>query len=196
MKIIRIPALIALALSLSVGLANAETVKETTEACESGNAKSCGRLAMAYENGKGVKKSLKDAAVFYRKACELGRSQACSSFVRNYVQAAQLEALPYAKKGCINGYGKACRWQATLMDSLLDPKAKKEIPVLLEKACELKDAAACLQYAKLIRRSGAKYTEAMKYKNQACILGNKTACEEIKTNNQYFENLRKKKSKK
>jgi len=196
MKHIRIPTLIALALSFSIGVSHAETVKEATKACENGNAKSCGRLGMAYESGRGVKKSLKDAAVFYKKACEMGRSQACASFVRTHITDAQLEVLPYAKKGCTNGQGKACRWQATLLESLEDSKTKKEVPALLKKACDLKDAMACMRYGSLIRRSGGKYTEALKYTNQACIYGNKTACEEIKNNNQYFEKAQKKKSKK
>lgn len=116
-------------------------------ACSEAYAPSCGMLALAYRDGRGVARDVDRAAQLFGKACDLGLEAAC---VQGGAQPSKATPPPLSNEtldeDCRKGGGNACNLLGSRLMSgrgaTRDPKGAAD---LFERACSLGVLDGCVQ---------------------------------------------------
>ncbi len=145
--------------------------------CAKGEKRSCYELGQLYENGRTVKKDLKQAIGFYDQACNLNHSMACGKLGVMLVNEKNVFANP--KKGvkllnigCDGGDPVACVTFAELLEAGKHMKKDVKRAVKLYKtSCENEQGFGCRKLGqiydvgKLVKKS---HKKATKYYRMGC----------------------------
>jgi TPR repeat protein len=123
--------------------ADKAAVRKSIEACRPPTAWRCTRWGERFQNGLGVQASAPAAAAFFQQACLLGEPLACAKMgdvlLTGFTPPRQEEAVPFFKKGCLEGQVMpACYDAAALLGD-----EKPEAQQLNRRACELGFGLAC-----------------------------------------------------
>ncbi len=89
---------------------NLLSIDNAEKQCEAGNISKCSQAAFAYENGKGVKKSIERAIELWNLACDRGHSFSCFNLgLQALRQTSDLsKGTPFFRKACEYGDFTAC----------------------------------------------------------------------------------------
>lgn len=136
-----------------------EAIAIHKKGCDAGRPASCSALGLLYESGaSGIKKDEMQAAVFYRKACEMYWSGACKSLADLYAEG---RGVGKDLKRAASLYEQACRFQAasacTLAGKLMaalgaDKDSTERGVALLERACAARDGDGCALLAAMLEQ--------------------------------------------
>ncbi len=136
-----------------------EAVAIHKKGCDAGRASACTMLGVLYENGSGsIKRDEMQAAVFYRKACEMHWAAGCKNLADLYFEG---RGITRDEKKAAEVYEMACRYQpghaCTLAGKLrATPKADKdtmELAVaLIERGCTARDGEGCAIIAAMLEQ--------------------------------------------
>ena len=128
-----------------------ETAEALQQACDSGQAESCSRLAELYERGKEVNKDFAKAHTLYLQSCDAGFPKACFSAAFNYQDGRNLggvkdiaKALALYKKSCDGGYASGCN--SLGLAYAFGEGVRQDLvkaASLYQKGCDLGSNAAC-----------------------------------------------------
>lgn len=117
------------------------------QACGKQDAPACATLATAYKDGLGVAKDLARAAGYAETACDLKYWQQCflaGALFKAAVPPELVRAAALFDAGCGGGIGAACMELAVMRhDGVVGAPDEAAARALLQKACDLHEAAAC-----------------------------------------------------
>lgn len=161
------------------------------KACVGGDAVACANLAMAYDNGDGVKEDKAQASQLYEVACQGGDSLGCTNIGWMYANGVGVKkdyqkALAYYNMGCQLGSDLAC-YNLGLMSNTYNvygmTKDKMSYVEMNYVACQQGDIIGCanLGWMYATGSSGAEknYYNAAKYFTLACDSGHIQSCNNL-----------------
>lgn len=152
-----------------VGLGELATLREDKErayqaaesiwslACDHGTAQACRRLALLYAEGAaGIARNPKRAMVYFDRGCERGDGEACTRIAHLFRTGAEVSekrpdlALANYTKACSLLHGQACYYAAMMLRAGDGgPPDLPKAAELLDDACDLQDAQACLELGRM-----------------------------------------------
>lgn len=160
-----------------------KAIRYHTLACDNNYFKSCIKLGVMYQYGKGRKKNISKAAKYYKDVCKKGDGLGCTmmgELVINSQLGSTKEAFDYFKEACKKGDGDGCLKYAYYHRS--NTYTKKDFSIAVdyyEKACE-NDRHKCLSLGDAYANGelGLKidYVKARKYYTKACKGENAFGC--------------------
>ncbi|WP_110558075.1 tetratricopeptide repeat protein [Helicobacter cinaedi] len=161
------------------------------KACVGGDAVACANLAMAYDNGQGVKEDKDQAAQLYEVACQGGDSLGCTNIGWMYANGVGVKkdyqkALAYYNSACQLGSDLGC-YNLGLMSNTYNvygmTKDKMSYVEMNYVACQQGDIVGCgnLGWMYATGSSGAEksYYNAAKYFTLACDSGHIQSCNNL-----------------
>lgn len=161
------------------------------KACTGGDAVACANLAIAYDNGKGVKEDKAQAAQLYEVACQGGDSLGCTNTGWMYANGVGVKkdyekSLAYYNRACQLGSDLGC-YNLGLMSNAYNiygmTKDKMNYVEMNYVACEQGDIVGCgnLGWMYATGSSGAEqsYYNAAKYLTRACDAGHMQSCNNL-----------------
>ena len=161
---------------LAIGLKNVIS-RPCVETCGS----ACGNLGNNYEKGRGTAANPRQAAIFYKKSCDLDEGLGCAKLGILIMQGRGVGkdgrmAQEIFEKGCALGSGSACT-QASGLYGLGTDNAREDVDkcrLFAAKACNLNDAVGCNVAGIVYARIDA--AKSLAYYRKACRLGYTDAC--------------------
>ena len=154
--------------------------------------KSCIKLGMMYQYGKGIKKDIYQATKYYHKACGTIEGSGCSMLGElelNRPKGSIVQALLYFDKGCKKGDASSCTKYAYYHQS--NTYTQQNLPLAMNayrQACK-HDKVECVALADIYNKGqlGVKvnFTKARRYYNKACDGGSSIGCYRI--GNLYYQ---------
>ncbi len=152
-----------------------KAIRYHTMGCNNNYFKSCIKLGVMYQYGKGRKKNISKAAKYYKDVCKKGDGSGCmmlGELMMHSQMGSNQEAFAYFDEACKKGDGEGCSKYAYYHKS--NTYTSKDLPLAIDayvKACK-NDRTQCVTlgdaYAKGELGLKVNYTKAKKYYAQAC----------------------------
>jgi TPR repeat protein len=153
--------------------------------CDSGNAKVCDDLGLAYETGDNVASNSATALLLFNKSCTAGLALGCTHVGMAYVHAPGatknfVQAATFFRKGCDGGDPMGCTNLGVIYERGLGvAKNATTAEQLYDKACQLGDADSCTKLGNrysLGDLAANDFVKAAEYFLKGCNAGGADAC--------------------
>lgn len=152
--------------------------------CAKGRARACAQVGWAAYNGHQREKSVRDAYLQYKKACELGSGTGCrwaGHFAVTYPDAQGADGKALLERGCnVLGNGGAC-------DELAGDLERQSNDVwpavpLYKKGCDLGNRTACAHAGAALAAKAGHEAEGKALLQKACDAEDEIGCKALKGN--------------
>ncbi len=155
------------------------------KACDGGDGGACVRVAGCYRSGQGLPRDEAKALEFDDKACKAGEQTGCRSLEE--AEAAARRSAPGAlaanQRACAGGVARACRdlaWTYAKGEGVA--KSPGEAQRLLDRACDLGDAAVCRDQGLMLTIGPVKdKPRGARYLEKGCLGGDPISCGRLGT---------------